>query len=1185
MEITMATGEEPTIATPQFADGTIPPRRFDPILQGDTIEAETLSNHIASQKRTAKQSWTDNINNSVAAKMIRNIGQRVDPEEDIFTQIGQGIVAATGQAGKWGTPDWDKSKEIDKLTADMPREYWDDIMAQDTLIGAQITRKNIEDELRRYQRMGLDKGSVAAMGFLGSFLDIDAPLVLASGGLIGAAKVSGKAAYAARRLGLRSSTALRVGGATAGLSGGAQVGALLGAGEALNSDVSTWVDGVAVALTSAVMGAGIGAIAPEAMLPLKSLRENTIKGIAAGDEFYHADSMVKLTDEVPASRVMPQVGNTDAPATSQVGEPTAAGEVLDDGAEVPAYFGPQGRDLSAAAGPTQSVFPALKDPVRPMSDATKKHIQSARDYLFHTDFDVKIRTALDDAWVRLSTSRIFQIGTGDVTQLWKSKSSVANRLAATIFEIPGGQVRGEVANAAMLTDMYTKRVMRHVQDVPKIMHEWAGKNGKHLFIVPGTSKRVGVNREGQRIFMREVMLDMNNASMGRPRSQDPHVRTAADQYGAAGKEAVAVMQGRANEIPLEGSQILKLDDHFMPYRANGAKLAKLLQDGTITKKDMVNAYRDSYMSAGTFTDKDLATTVAKAYVDRFLARGTQLDDQMIGLFSQDGREFLQQALRASKVSQKAIDGIMRKFDGDMTERGKLSTLKNRNDLDLDTPLGNTGLKIVDIMDGDFDAVYSRYTRQIAGNSALARHGITSRAMRNEMIEAMQAEQRALGETPIDPQLVEAMLSEFDGGPQIGYDSISGQNKGIGAMADLKSFTSLALLSLNGLTQIAETGLQIVAVGAKNWYGRGPGRMFNAQLKRGNKAALDEVAYLMGNIGQDHHALRLHLNLDEAYEYSVGDSVVKNMAQRGREMLNTANMVQGYTSLMNHVRQYQQEIAALGMMDKVARLIKDGRMDMFEANGRINRDLALTDEHYMKIKDLIDNGTIVFKTEKTLLGDMTYVDRLNLHQWDQTLAQDFAAALNRSVNQQVQRAMAGESSRWMHTTWGSAVTHLQTFPILSVQKQFFRNALSRDGQAVITALAAYGTAYLAMSLRDTVTGAERSDADRAKMAFGYSSMTGWMPLYTDPLMSLLGMEDYRVNTFGPYARPMSVPMVDTFNNIYRAPGAIKDALAGEDDWTDRQALRAIPFFRLLEAAVNVGSFGQVELIQAPKVRPQ
>jgi hypothetical protein len=205
----------------------------------------------------------------------------------------------------------------------------------------------------------------------------------------------------------------------------------------------------------------------------------------------------------------------------------------------------------------------------------------------------------------------------------------------------------------------------------------------------------------------------------------------------------------------------------------------------------------------------------------------------------------------------------------------------------------------------------------------------------------------------------------------------------------------------------------------------------------------------------------------------------------------------------------------------------------------------------------------------------------MHLWDQQLATDFAAALNRSVNQQVQKALAGETSRWMHTVWGGALTHLQTFPILAIQKQFFRNAQSRDGQAVITALAAYGSAYTALSLRDAITGTDRDATERAKTAFGYSNLTGWMPMYSDPVMSILGLEDMRFNTFGPYAKPMSVPIIDTMNNLYRAPGAIKDVIAGENNFSDNQAVRAIPFFRTVEAAVRMGTFGQVELLKVGK----
>jgi hypothetical protein len=330
---------------------------------------------------------------------------------------------------------------------------------------------------------------------------------------------------------------------------------------------------------------------------------------------------------------------------------------------------------------------------------------------------------------------------------------------------------------------------------------------------------------------------------------------------------------------------------------------------------------------------------------------------------------------------------------------------------------------------------------------------------------------------------------------------------------------------------------------------------------------------------------MHLNLDDSAEYAVGNENARLFMTRLRDGLNQANYIQGYTSLVNHVRQYQQEMAVLGMMDKVVRTITEGNKDMFELGGRMQRDLGLDQDHYDNIKKLIDNGTIVVKTENTKIGPITYVDRLNLDKWDEDLAQDFASALNRNMNQVVQQAMAGETSRWMHTVWGSALTHLQTFPILAIQKQFFRNAASRDGQAVAMALAAYGTAYAALSMRDAITGTDRSTTERAKAAFGYSNITGWMPLYSDPIMTVLGLEDMRFNTFGPYAKPMSVPIVDTMNNLYRVPGAAAQALSGTNNWTDNQAIRSVPFFRLVESAVRMGSFGNVELLNRTKPEPE
>jgi hypothetical protein len=1311
------------VQMPPAAD--TPTEYYNPVTQGNTPEGRAVANHEARQKRTLEQSWTDAVNNSVAAKMIRNAQQRVDENAPALTQVGKSILAITGQAGRWGESTWDKSANFDSLTKDLPREYWEDVMEQDTLEGAKITRANIDDELRRLQRMGLDKGAAAIVSMAGSLADIDAPLVLASGGLVGAAKVSGKAAWLAGRAGLRTTTAARVGGFAAGVSGGAQAGAIIGVGETLNSDVSTWVDGVMITLTGAALGGTIGGIAPETMVPLNELRKNTLQRIQEGDPYFFDPEEVRLTDEVPASKVVdlskpvvieqPVVikggektvtikGDTayrvtprneeyaDLPfvarpaktiqnadgtftevmptyrTTGTSGEFTQADgkafsalqqEVYDAGYEwldarpenmgidssgkgfvldgaiikrtdtpgplrvvqimqergidkraayaalqredgVPTIknvvtadvddfdipeFNPNAnaQSLSAAfAGPTPSAFPALKDPVGNMSEMTKKIINASRNYIWSTGFDVKIKAALEDSWTKVANNRIFRTGTGDVTKLWESKSSVLNRMAAAVFEIPSGAVRGEVSNAAILKHAYEKRIMSHLDGVPGLMNEWARDHGHAWIKVPGTNRVVGTRRAGQQEFYRQVMLDMNAVAMGRQRNADPRVRGAADAYGAAGMESLDIMRGRANEIPLAGAEKLAPQSHFMPYRANGAKMAKLLQDGAIPdRKVLYDAYKQSYLDAGTFSDPVLAGHVAKAYVDRFLARGTQLDDSMLGLFSQDGREFLEQSLKSLGLSENAIKGFMRKFDQDAADRGKISSLKNRNDLDLSTPIGNTGLVIADMMRNDFDMVVSTYARQVAGNSALARHGITSRSNRQEWIDAAMAEQRALGEEVIDPQVIDAMFSEFDGGPQVGYDRISGQNRGIGVVSEVKSLTSLALLTFNGFAQLAETGVGIVSIGVKNWYNRGINRMVSQAIKDGNKNVLEELGHFMGAIGQDHNTLRMHLNLDEAAEYSVGDSTTKAFFVRGRELLNQANYIQGYTSLVNHVRGWQQEVAVLGMLDKISRMVKSGDMQPFQLGGRIQRDTGLDPDHFSRLEQLVNDGTIVFRTERTVLGDITYVDRLNMHLWDEDLAQDFASALGRAESQIVQQALAGETSRWMHTQWGSAVTHLQTFPLLAIQKQFFRNAMSRDGQTVALALAAYGTAYMALALRDQLTGTDRDAIERAKTAFGYSNITGWMPMYSDPVMSVLGLEDFRVNSFGPYARPVSVPMVDTMNNLYRASGAAVRATQGEDDWTDRQALRSVPFFRLVEAGVRVGSFGNVELLNNPQ----
>jgi hypothetical protein len=427
---------------------------------------------------------------------------------------------------------------------------------------------------------------------------------------------------------------------------------------------------------------------------------------------------------------------------------------------------------------------------------------------------------------------------------------------------------------------------------------------------------------------------------------------------------------------------------------------------------------------------------------------------------------------------------------------------------------------------------------------------------------------------MDQNVLEAMFSEFDGAAQVGA-AMGQKNNGIGAAAELKSLGSLSMLQLNGFAQAAETGVGMVAVGLSNWFNRGVGRMLDDAIKNSNKTVFDELMFFTGEIGKDQHTFRPHLVLDEAVDYRANDKITKGLSV-ARGLIAQGNYIQGYTSGLNAVREFQQKVAWLGMSDKIFRTInKDIRAGAavskeWDVGGRMYRDLGLQPEHYSALRALIEDGTIEFGTSKTPFGDIEFVNRLNLDKWDADLAQDFSSALARNEAQLVQRPLAGETDRWMHTQLGAVLTHLQTFPILAIQKQGARNAGQMDMQAAAQTMGGLASAYVAISMRDIMTGRDRDGVERAKASFAYANISGWVSLYNDPVMTALGLHDFRVNGFGAYAQPLSAPAIDIANNLMRAPGAVGQAVFGEDDLTgsERSAIRTLPFVRLIDTVTGL-----------------
>lgn len=1034
-----------------------------------------------------------------------------------------------------GEADYNKETEYDALTDGIPYEFHDEIMENDNRDAAYRARERVRSDLARGQRMTQQEGGALAM-IAGGIVDADLPLTFMSGGAYGASKLARRTLRAAKRAGLSPATAGRVAGVVGGANAGLQSGALVGATTAYMRETAGWEDVVEMAFSAALLGGGAGAVMGKDRVAIQ----------AAQDEF-HAN----VATDHPGARDALDIEALHDPALD-AGRAEREAEAL---AETdPASTAPLGASTVGAAQITQPVVPTgLVDPLIPITPASDAWHRHTRDALEQSGWSAQKRADDAEWFAKVATSKLGAFSVQDFTTLYTSKAYTANYLAGTIFESASGLGRGR-ATSAVLMEMYTKRIQSHIaREVPSALTSFARERGETW---KGTG--FGYTAEAKATFYRETMLEMNDRALGRtpttPRSR--HIVRAADAYEKAGAEGLSIGRGREGQTPLDGFENIPDRRGYTPYSWKGATIHALEQSNRITRKNLISGLAQAYRTAGMNVGKD-ADAVAKAVITRALSREAGVDTSLVSLLSGDGRAWLESSLESSGMSKLERDALMERLSGKQGEAGKEGFAKMRNEIDMNTAIrteDGSDLRIVDLLDNDMHTQWQRYGRRLAGSSALARHGITNRAKRTEFITALQAEQRALGEVPVEADRIHAMLSHFNGGPVAGF-AVGQTNEGVGQLlATTKRLVNIALLEKLGRSQLAESGATIAQNGFATWWARGPAAIFDKELKAGNAALLDEVAFITGRIGDDHRHFASWLDLDD-----VSSRDAASWLQRASTLTSNAQWMQGYTSLFNQVRTFQQTTAALGMGDKVMRIIKKSMDDGVPIDPkvlkRMQADLGFGyPDDLNTIERLIENGTIVFKTTKR--GNV-FVDKLNMDQWDVDTADNFGASMTRNINQLVQKSLAGEQDAWIHTHVGSILTHLKTFPLQAISKQVLRNGRHLDTQSVATVLYGMATAGVAVAVFDAIDGNDRSPEELASAAFNYSNMTGFIPMVVDPVLTMLGMEDSRFNQYGPYT-DLTPPMFKVLNDQRRIPGAIFDTLTGNADYYDKQALKAIPY---------------------------
>ena len=1047
----------------------------------------------------------------------------LDIHKRALAQVAGAALSLTGYRA--GEKDYDKDAKYEELTKGIPYEYHDDIMENDNYDAALRARQRVVTEMQRGQRMAAqDSGQLAMLA--GSLFDVDLPLTAFSGGAYGSAKLAMAGVRTARMLNLSGKGALRLSGAMQGANAGLQAGALVGAADAAWRETTGWQDVANMALQSALLGTGIGA----------ATKGDVRASVRAAQE----DFFQRLAKDDPAFREHPDV-NTMQGDDITLYMPEGAFEVKNGEVTGPA------KESTVGAVQATPNLGMTSTPVAGATPTNQTWIDAARQWRHDSGW----QDAKDDVagtwWDKVASFAGLNLTTNDFRRLYKSKSAVANFFAGNIFESASGLGRGR-ATAAVRMENYHNRIQTHLG--PKVLQhqaEWAKRNNMTM-----QGSGFHISQDGIRQFNREVMLELNDRRLGRTTQRDTSVKKAADQYEIAGNEALGIGKGRNGETALDGFDMIQPTRGYTPYKWNGAQIARLEKEGIISRVDLELALAQSYRQAGMAAGKD-ADAVAKAVIHRAVTKEADMDMSVMSMLTGDGKDFMRESMIMAGMKEADADAVLDRLTGAQHNRSKESFAKTRNDVDMDTRIptkDGSDLRIVDLLDNDLHGVWQRYSRQMSGAAALARHGITNRAKRREAIDAMRAEQRALGEEPIEAERLEAMLSHFNAGPVHGF-AMGQTNEGIGHLALAKRITNLSLLEKLGVTQLAETGVAIAQNGLANWMTRGPMAIFDKQLKSANQVMMDDLAFLTGELGKEHWHFAPWLDLDD-----VAPREQAEWLRTVNKMSSMGSFVQGYTSLFNQVRSFQQRTVALGVADKVFREIKqavDEGRDLDPGTAARFEDMGLGADDIQALSQLVSNGTVQFVTR----GKSTFVNKLNTSQWSPEVGEVFGAAVVRNMNQIVQKAMAGEQDAWMHTHAGSILMHLKTFPLLAIQKQVVRNARFMDKQALVTVLYGLATAAVASKIRDTLDGTERTPLETAKQAFNYSNMTGFIPMVYDPVMTLIGMDNARINQFGPF-HDWTPPTLNMLNSVMRMPGAVANTVTGEADWYDQQALKAIPF---------------------------
>lgn len=729
----------------------------------------------------------------------------------------------------------------------------------------------------------------------------------------------------------------------------------------------------------------------------------------------------------------------------------------------------------------------------------------------------------------------------DAHTLWNSKSPVANLMAFSMFESAPGLWRNSKSAALLRNDYFAEAADSLIATYHPAYQAYAKSRGVSKV------KAYWAASELKDEFNWEVAKEMNRREMGKP--ENPNLDPAVKQYCDAADKGTDLIRRRAQETGVEGFEAIQQRSGYMPRNLGSAKVINAISKAAHGERTVRELLMKAMQKAvPDLTDRQ-ASIMAKAFITRARGKAMDMDMQTLNLTTGDSRAFIKETLENHGVAAEDIDGILSVLGHDIEERGIVSHAKRRMPLDLDVSHENISMR--DLLDYDVAKVFGHYAQTMAGRSAAAAKGIGSKAKLEEIIQTILREDPDIGKSALGlnpsagKDYLRALMAPFFGGAD--------ETHVLPIVRRMTQLTTLGTMSMLGIPQLAETGAQIAAVGLWNWLKTMPEvwKMFRGKSSE-RQALADDLQGLTGHLGREWALLRHDLNL-EFGRYDLNESMA--LAAQLDEALAKGLQLQSHISLFNKVKELQTETLLITYTDKLMRKLRDNEFTQEDINRLL--DMGFEPKYLKRIKErYIDTGVVDFNSKGTC-------DKVNFAHWKAEDMAIFNMGMRRLVNQVIQQGAAGEGWLWAKSNFGKLLTQFKSFPMLAVQKQVVRNLALNDAVTYNTAMYGLMTAALAFSVREVINGrTDKLDAEKiAKGAFGMSNLTGWLPMFTDPVASMLGFDGLMFDDYSKYgsADVLNMPAISVLQRMARVPGATLNLVTPGLEYTreDAMSLGVVP----------------------------